>query len=372
MNIRQNTSSFNFYIIAHVFVFLFLNLQVGFAIANEQEVKLRALAGLGELDRVKSLLEKHVNVNAKDADGTTALMMASERGNDSIVKLLLNAHAFINQKEDSSRGNTALMYASENGHAQVVRTLLNAKAEVNLKNRFGLTALQLAKNAEVIKVFDEFFNNTPSLINATEAGDLNQVKLFLADKKSDVNMRNKDDFTSLMIASRSGNIQIVEALISAKADVNADVNFYNHNIGSAIQPNYIPYQNTGMTALMYASRNGYSEIVQTLITAKADINKKDNNGLTALLHATSGNQNKIVQILIAANTDVNVKTNSGYNALISASFKGYTEVVKSLLAAKADVNLKDSNGTTALEYATWYKQDDVVRLLNPENQKHNF
>jgi len=42
----------------------------------------------------------------------------------------------------------------------------------------------------------------------------------------------------------------------------------------------------GFTALIYASKLGYDNIVQFLIDRKANLNIRDNNGLTALMHAS--------------------------------------------------------------------------------------
>ncbi len=55
---------------------------------------------------------------------------------------------------------------------------------------------------------------------------------------------------------------------------------------------------TNRTALMYASLLGYTEIVDLLIKAGADVNLQDNDGWTALMIASLRGYVKIVELLI--------------------------------------------------------------------------
>jgi len=91
----------------------------------------------------------------------------------------------------------------------------------------------------------------------------------------------------------------------------------------------------GMTALMWASKNGHKETVDILIKNKADVNAKNNNGNTALMYACVGSKKvKIVEMLIAAGIDVNAKDNSGWTARILASKNEYEEIVDILKKAE--------------------------------------
>ncbi|MGC9057946.1 MAG: ankyrin repeat domain-containing protein, partial [Candidatus Micrarchaeia archaeon] len=78
----------------------------------------------GRTEIVKSLLEKDIDVNAKDKWGWTALMYAARDGRTEIVKLLLEKGADVNAKD--ILGLTALRYAAENGHKDVVELLKKA------------------------------------------------------------------------------------------------------------------------------------------------------------------------------------------------------------------------------------------------------
>jgi len=114
--------------------------------------------------------------------------------------------------------------------------------------------------------------------------------------------------------------------------------------------------NNGYTALMWASSNGNTAIVQQLIAAGADINAKNNYGNTALLWASRRGHTLVVKQLIAAGVSLNDKNNGGNTALMWASINGHTAVVQQLIAAGADHTIVNEynldNKTTARDYAT--------------------
>ena len=82
----------------------------------------------GDTEAVKSAVESGADVNAKDKDGKTALMYASERGFEDIVRYLLNQKGIDINARDSG-GKTALIYATEKGRAEIVKLLKTAGAK---------------------------------------------------------------------------------------------------------------------------------------------------------------------------------------------------------------------------------------------------
>jgi hypothetical protein len=104
----------------------------------------------------------------------------------------------------------------------------------------------------------------------------------------------------------------------------------------------------GGTALMMASVTGRNEAVLALLAKGADVNTKDKDGLTALTHACMAGQSEVAQTLLANGANVNAKANNGLTVLIAACAVGHSEVVQVLLANGADVNATVGNGATAL------------------------
>ncbi len=99
-------------------------------------------AVIGDLVKVRLLLDKGVDINHRDEMGITALMFAVEKGHAEVVTLLLNAGADIHHQDE--KGITALMVAAEKGCVAIIKLLLDAGADINLQNSWGGSALILA------------------------------------------------------------------------------------------------------------------------------------------------------------------------------------------------------------------------------------
>ncbi|HEB74626.1 MAG TPA: ankyrin repeat domain-containing protein [Candidatus Desulfofervidus auxilii] len=109
---------------------------------------------LGDVNKVKKLLEQGANVNLRDRNGMTALMLAVRKGQISVVKLLLEKEADVNTQDDFM-GWTALILASALGYTNIVKLLLENGADVDIKDKNGMTALKYAmKNGheEIVKL----------------------------------------------------------------------------------------------------------------------------------------------------------------------------------------------------------------------------
>ena len=274
------------------------------------------------------------NVNAKDANGSTALIRASWDGDTEIVAMLLEKGADVNAKDNN--GSTALMKASLNGHTKVVSMLLEKGADVNAKDNNGSTAL-----------------NWASLQGHTE------IVRMLLEKGADVNVKTDYGSTALALASWNGETEIVRMLLEKGADVNAkDAN--------------------GSTALMKASLNGYTKVVSILLEKGADVNAKHNNRSTALMKATWDGDTEIVAMLLEKGADVNAKDADGSTALIKASLNGHTKVVSMLLEKGADVNAKNNAGNTAFFLANRRflenrpEYTEIVKLLKQSIAAQTF
>ncbi len=109
---------------------------------HEGTTALMFAAYQGSQEMIEALIEKGADVNAKDNEGSTALMAASLGGDLSGVEALLEKGADINAQNE--RGFTSLMWASHDGHIEIVRVLLNKGADAELKNDWGYTASTLA------------------------------------------------------------------------------------------------------------------------------------------------------------------------------------------------------------------------------------
>ncbi|KAJ5971338.1 uncharacterized protein N7479_001256 [Penicillium vulpinum] len=225
--------------------------------------------------------------------------------------------------------NQGLSYAALDGCIPSLEVWLQAGAEINAEVN-GRTALQAAAGA----------------------GRLEVVQALLA-AKAHVNISSAENGgqTALQAAAGGGHLEVVQALLAAKAYVNRS-----------------PSTNGGQTALQAAAGGGHFEVVQALLTAKADVNGSPakHNGRTALQAAAGGGHLEVVKTLLAEKADINAP--AGYDrqtALQAAAGGGHLEVVKTLLAENADVNALPArrSGQTALQEAAGGGHLQVVLVL---------
>ena len=170
-------------------------------------------------------------------------------------------------------------------------------------------------------------NNNIKLIRSSMFGNREAVKKLLKEG-ADVNAKNSDGYTALILASSNGRTEIVAMLLDAGANVNARTN-----------TNY-----WGSTALIRASESKHTEIVAMLLEKEADVNATDDDGDTALMRVINCNEEddrpwyqvendiiEIVEMLLAAGADVNVENKNGKTALKIAEETGCTKIIQKLI-----------------------------------------
>jgi ankyrin repeat protein len=110
---------------------------------NAQDESPLMLASLrGDLGLVKQLVGRSADVNKP---GWTALHYAATRGHLAVIRLLLEHHAYIDA--ESPNGTTPLMMAAHYGSPEAVKLLLEEGADPMIKNQLDLTAIDFAHRA---------------------------------------------------------------------------------------------------------------------------------------------------------------------------------------------------------------------------------
>jgi uncharacterized protein len=150
---------------------------------------------------------------------------------------------------------------------------------------------------------------------------------------------------SIVDAAKSGNRELVRALVQRHVDVNAAA------------PD-------GATALHWAVHRDDVETVDLLLRAGAKVGVANRYGVRPLSLAAENGNAPIIERLLKAGADPNTALPEGETALMTAARTGKTEALRALIAHGADVNVRDSaQGQTALMWAAARNNAGAIRTL---------
>ena len=273
--------------------------------ATARDLPLLEAARAADADAVRALLERQVDVNVAETDGTTALHWAAYRGDIEAARLLLDAGA---AAEAANRyGVTPLALAAGRGSADIVEALLDAGADPNTTLPEGETVL----------------------MTAARTGNVDVLRLLLA-RGADLRARESwRGQTALHWAAAENHPAAVHALIE---------------LGAAVDER----STAGWSALLYAARAGKADAVVALLEAGADVND-------TIRPIASGND---------APEDARRDPTVGTSALVLAVMNGHFSLAQYLVERGADPNAADQ-GWTALHQLTYTRRPNSGKGMPP-------
>lgn len=169
----------------------------------------------------------------------------------------------------------------------------------------------------------------------------------LLEKGDAIESRDRNGLTYLMWASKNGYHQVVELLLNENAEIEA---IDTTRDGSGM-----------MTSLMLAACNGHERVVELLIESGANLEKKDDEGHTVFFAAAKSGASNVVSLLLDR-VDVNARSeHENATALIIAAKHGHQETLARLIHAGADLDATDGRWKTALWHAA---ANGNIRILN--------
>lgn len=232
-----------------------------------------------------------------------------QKGDRRAVLERIRAGADVNEAQPD--GTRPIHWAVFKIDYELLDALIAKKAKADVTNEFGATPL-----AEAVKVTDARMVKT------------------LLDAGAGVDGANLDGETALMLAIKTGELPIVQMLINAGANVNTVEKGHNQTSlmyaaaaeknagemvklllskGAAVKPRSLSYDWPshiseeprvqyhpfgGLTALLYAARDGCYDCVEALIAKGADVNVPTPEGVTPLMIALDNDNNDIAKLLL--------------------------------------------------------------------------
>ncbi|WP_193169966.1 ankyrin repeat domain-containing protein [Nisaea nitritireducens] len=302
-------------------------------------------------------------------NGTTALMLAAERGLDECVACLLEREWKSTTNPNLRLSNTrvgALDFASAPGHTKAVELLLEAGADPNSESmpdtgsplhmasgNGKASTVQVLLNGGANPNLGTISDGSTPLMVASEMNHKDVVALLL-DRGANPNLVTTDDGqTALMAASYFGHQDVVSILLEHGADpnsakssaastalLNASIQGYEQVVELLLENGArtdSAEANTGFTALFLAATNGFDKIVTLLLAKGANAQHVTEDGMTPFLIACQNDFPSIVQLFLDNGSAPNQTRNiDGVSGLVLASAKGHEAVCRILLEGGAD------------------------------------
>jgi ankyrin repeat protein len=290
------------------------------ALAGAQAVTVADAAMNGDREAVKALLKKGLDVNEAQGDGTTALHWAAMKGDAELAQMLVYAGA--NVRATTRLGAyTPLYLAAKGGYAPVVAILLAAGADAKATTTNGTTPLMIAAAAGDTRTITSLIENGAD-INAADGA--------------------KGE-TPLMFAAGFNRTEAVKLLLARGADHKATTKVVDLFALTAPEEDAMGRQGARPAANRPVDVPGatrgfrYTELISS------------QGGLTALLFATRQGYTDTAKALIEGGADIN-QLNAGdqTSPLVMAIINGHFDLAKYMLAKGADPTLAAFNGVTPL------------------------
>lgn len=239
--------------------------------------------------------------NIRNWNNEPMLCHAIREEDTGIFELLLNFAPDVNSTDDSNR--TALHVAAEKGQSTIVGNLLAAGASPNIQDEFGDIPLGLSichNDGDLIDMLliDSNINHrnldreSPLLLATLHNNNLAMTKLISQGAEVDAPDIHGD--TPLIVAASYCNLESVKRLVDAGADV------HRHNIKG----------NTVLHKACQSSGSELTEIVKYLLQCGCKIDQRNQAGNTPLFIAVDSDNTEVMKILIHQNCDVDLRGNA--------------------------------------------------------------
>ncbi len=306
---------------------LLVMLAAALALCATTDTRLADVAQQGDKAAVRALLKQHADINAAQGDGATALHWAAFRDDLEMAQLLLQAGADV--KAATREGAiTPLFMACTNGSASMIEALLKAGAAVNTTKANGTTPLMVAAasgSAGAVQVLldhgakidvKEEAHGQNALMFAAALDRADAVKLLLRHG-ADANLTTRSVKLERVRFDQDGNV-IPAAAAGRRGAAPTD-------------------ETAGATPVTGSGRGGRAGDIAAQIR---QVGPSFMGGMTALLYAARDGQMNAARALVEGGADINkVSDGEGESPLVMAIINGHLELAKYFLDHGANPNL---------------------------------
>ena len=300
---------------------------------------------------IPDMVRAGADVNIADRSDRTPLMYAAQEGDGMCVNLFtrvgLDMNVYVNDVWRTSvcyfgRGGEDPLIVrrielhvtpeEEYRYMRYVKNLVKSGADVNKVDRSGWTALFYALSSE---------HNRHECVRT------------LLNSGADVNKVDRNGNTALTVAAHYGDYEALMMLLEAGADVNVGSALHAAVSGNGRTMLESPCQNLHLLIsrrVPAISRN--LQFIETLIAAGADVNAVNQQGHTPLMCAAHENDLNLVTFFLRAEASINEKDKYGKNALVLNGSSYFPSPVKQQVSLLLIAAGETIDGTTFNHIAT--------------------
>ncbi|XP_072915209.1 ankyrin repeat and SOCS box protein 15-like isoform X1 [Hemitrygon akajei] len=224
-------------------------------------------AAFGHCSVLEYLIHKGGDVHAQADDGASVLFEAAEGGNPDCITVLLEYGA--NPNTPDNAGHLPIHRAAQEGHYLALKLLIPVTQKSAIK-RSGISPIHLAADngsIQCLELLIESGFDVNAIINeeiAATYDDKRRTALFIAVSNNDIScselllrggaLQNQDPLSSLLVAVREGNHELVRLLLHHGANVNS----YFTLINDTLFPTAMQYAVKDEMMLRLLLNNGYN------------------------------------------------------------------------------------------------------------------
>ncbi|WP_157148705.1 ankyrin repeat domain-containing protein [Brachyspira pilosicoli] len=340
---------------------------------------------LGYTDIVNALIEKGVDVKAKDdVDGCMAIHLAAANGKNDVINILLDVDAS-NINDVDNRGNTPLHWASMKDRADTVSLLIENGADIEAKDIDNWTALHYAAAFASLQTVEALVDNGADKNSLIKDGNIpvnyakdETIKTYLSggkigreDTEEVVEEETKETATDETAENTETSETITEDELNNELDTTQN--------GSIVDPTVVDLDPKQLE-LLIAVKNNDIIAVNALLKENVNPNFVDEEGYSPLHRAVLNNNLDVVNVLLSYK-DIDTEIKLPYEAsvddwylggatpLLVASYTGNADIVNALIEAGSDIRAKDDiDGATTIHIASANGNNEVINiLLNKDN-----
>ncbi|XP_067653126.1 ankyrin-3-like [Haliotis asinina] len=342
----------------------------------------------GHVDAAKCVLNQtSVDINSKDCEEMTPVMLAASHGKSEVFDMLMKKGADLSVIDKN--GENILHCACRGGNVEIVNYILMQNiVDINSKEYKEKTPVMLAASHGKNEVFDILMKKGADLSVTDENGDnilhwacrggnVKIVNYVLKRNTLDINGKGHEEKTPLMLAASHGKNEVFNILMKTGADLSV-IDENGHNIlhsacrgGNVNIVSYILIQSSldinskcddETTPVMHAAAQGKNEVFDILVKNGANLSDTDVDGSNILHWACRGGNAKIVNYILIRNiADINSNNGDGETPVLLAACHGRREVFDVLVVNGANLSVVDKNGDNILHFACSGKDEKIVQ-----------